>query len=77
MMKEYINKERVINRLKRLREMASEPPIDSRDLIRLELLHNLELEFSNLPSKMVEDIEVEEKDLFIIEEQYKNEYIKF
>lgn len=77
MMKEYINKERVINRLKRLREMASEPPIDSRDLIRLELLHNLELEFSNLPSKMIEDIEVEEKDLFIIEEQYKNEYIKF
>ena len=77
MMKEYINKERVINRLKRLREMASEPPIDSRDLIRLELLYNLELEFSNLPSKMIEDIEVEEKDLFIIEEQYKNEYIKF
>ena len=77
MMKEYISKEIVINRLGRLREVASEPPIDSRDLIRLELLHNLELEFSNLPSKMVEDIEVDEKDLFVIEEQYKNEYIKF
>ena len=77
MMKEYINKERVINKLKRLREVASEPPIDSRDLIRLELLHNLELEFSNLPSKMVEDIEIEKKDLFIVEEQYKNEYINF
>ena len=77
MMKEYINKERVINKLKRLREVASEPPIDSRDLIRLELLHNLELEFSNLPLKMVEDIEIEEKDLFIVEEQYKNEYINF
>ena len=52
----YIDKNQVINRLRQLGEIASEPPMDDKDKYNLELIHRLESEFSHHPIADVVEI---------------------
>ena len=45
----YIERDKVLNRLRRLGEIISEPPMDDKDKCNLELIHRLEKEFSEYP----------------------------
>lgn len=55
-MARYIDKDKVLNRLRYLCEVASEPPQDNDDVIEWALLQRLEKEFSKMPTADVEEV---------------------
>lgn len=55
-MARYIDKDKVLNRLRYLCEVTSEPPQDNDDVIEWALLQRLEKEFSKMPTADVEEV---------------------
>ena len=55
-MARYIDKDKVLNRLRYLCEVASEPPMDYDDKVKLKLLDMLQKEFAEIPTADVEEV---------------------
>lgn len=49
----YIDRDKVLYRIDYLCQVASEPPMDKEDEVKLQLLHKLRHEFSTMPTQEI------------------------